>query len=372
MPLVEVTTAFVCEYIAGHALDGAARALAPAAKLFVDKTASWLAKTYTDRYVTLDGPELLAFYSNERPLAIGIGGRNYVLAASLLHRPITGGLLSAQLLQFTQDSGRFAPPSSIDAYVASTKARIEQDRRLWDGKVIRLAALQSNEARIQPASYFDSLATNFAMDNVPSGRAESLRQFSQRRGSLGDLHSSPLVNHIGVVCMVETADGMIVAQHRSKDVALRPRSTSASVSGVLHWDDIARLPHASGVRLDSMLQGALREAEEELGTDLHDCRYLGLIREFQRGGKPELYFFAKSLLSFHQIETCWRKAKDRSESISLLPFEFHSARTAGNHNSLFQFQERVGSVLERADADANFTFTAGVLLSANHVLAGAT
>jgi len=98
--------------------------------------------------------------------------------------------------------------------------------------------------------------------------------------------------------MFETSDGMLVAQRRSSFVANRPHTVSASVSGALDWSDLPQKSESGAVlALSDLVRGAFRESLEELGAEPEALRYLGLVREYLRGGKPELYFFARTSLS---------------------------------------------------------------------------
>ena len=367
MPWIEIGVGVLGKVIAGRAVGWALKRATPVGAIFVDRTAAWFGRTYAEHYASLGETELLAFYENEHPISVDLGGRHFVLPATAAHIPIGHGRVDEQVLSFHVSADAFTLPNTLDAYVQSVQAKIAKDDRLWDGKVVRLEELNDDRAVLRQASYYSALATNFAIDNKPRGRTESLRQVVHRNGSLGPFEASPLTNHVGVVCMVESSDGLLIAQQRSKRVALRPNGISASVSGALAWGDISTSDRGASIPLAAVLAGAVREATEELGTELIDLVYLGLLRELQRGGKPEIYFFAKSPMSFHQIEAARKRAKDRTESTRLQGYEFHSGRRERG-KSQFSFQRRIEVILEASAKSANFTFVAGTLLSANHIL----
>lgn len=203
----------------------------------------------------------------------------------------------------------------------------------------------------------NSLATNFAMDFKPKDIKKTLREhLSEQSGQLCRINKSPLVNHIGVICMVESADGFIIVQKRSSGIANRPNTFSSSVSGALDWKDFS-----SGK--EAHLEGAVREGVEELGIILHDIEFLGLVREFLRGGKPEMYFYTKSKYSFEEIKNNWTKAKDRQESDRLSGYHLDTA-----NSSNFTFQKNICDIIENVGNKANLTLVAGLLLLADSII----
>jgi hypothetical protein len=249
--------------------------------------------------------------------------------------------------------------------------RSSKDSRLFNGQVASLRSISSNDSGdwelvLAAGSYFEALATNFAMDHRPNNREQSLREFiSRRTGRLGDLEESPLVNHLGVVCMVESLDGKLVVQERSHMVANRPNSLSSSVSGALDWSDIGA---RSEWTIEGISLGVLRESLEELGVKSESVWFLGLIREYLRGGKPEAYFYAKSDCTFDEIEAERKTAKDRRESKKLVPYEIHTELLDGSPKEIIAYHERVVRVLEKIGPRANLTLIAGVCLLSNRLL----
>jgi transcriptional regulator with XRE-family HTH domain len=325
--------------------------------------------TLAEKNLRLDGEELVAFYRNETPITIILGDRTFILPATLAHKPTDDGKLSAQVLEFSIQSTPFTLDSQLDVYTRSVIREAESDGRLFNGKVTRLSSLMNKKGVLSPAHYFDALATNFAMDFVAN--SSSLRgRLQGANKKLGDFQDSKLVNHLGIVCIVETADGKLVAQARGSDVANRPASISASVSGASNWTDVYRPDsETSSVPLSALITGALRESIEELGVEPRDIRYLGIVREYLRGGKPELYLYARSSESMDDVVHEYRNAEGRKESNSLSGFDFHSEDvSSSNEKSKIEFQLRVNKILEEYSPSANFTFVAGVLLTARHVL----
>ena len=61
-------------------------------------------------------------------------------------------------------------------------------------------------------------------------------------------------------------------------------------------------------------------------------------------------------------------SEEKKESELIDGFEFHSKSVGGDDSSRFAFQQRVINAINKYDAVSNFTFVAGVLLAAEHVL----
>lgn len=361
---------FIGAYFATKALDAAWMKFSPSTRaIFVEKAERWLAPTLAERYLLLDGEALFSFYRNESPIQITFADQAFVLPAVLAHEPVGEGRLAEQPLAFAVSSKPFTVSNALDSFVQPVRVSAESDARLFNGRVVRLADLSSSNGAVCPAHYYDALATNFAMDHKPSGRTESLREILYAAaGALGPLRGNALVNHIGLVCILETSDGMLVAQRRSAQVANRAHTISASVSGALNWMDIWRIEDGMQLPLSGLVAGAIRESLEELGTEPDQLRYLGIVREYLRGGKPEVYFYGRTSASLGELTTARRNAEGRKESKSLEGFEFQSERVSNDAESRNAFQERVRGTLEQCGDTANFTFVAGVLLTGAHVL----
>lgn len=358
-------------YAAEKALDAVFKATAPKVRrLFAEGVHRRRGGTLADRFLLLEGKSLAAFYRNEKLIEITVAGETFVLPAVFVHEPADDGQLSQQELEFAVSAEPFAVKAALDAYVEPVRSLAQKDSRLFDGKVVRLAALTRTGGVLSSAGYFDALATNFAMDHKPAGRADSLRQFVHVDGHLEPLDESSLVNHIGIAIMVETSDGMLVAQRRSSRVANRPRSISASVSGALNWTDIWQAGDGVAPLSTFLLRGAYREALEELGIGIEsdDVRYLGTIRELLRGGKPEVYFFARTPVASRELAQRRKHAEGRHETKALDFHELHSERVESTESARYQFQRRVEHILQQTGDSANFTFVAGTLLIASYVL----
>ena len=373
MPL-EAILGILGTYALSKVADAALSKAAPTTRrLFSEKIVPWWKWSLAENYLSLKGGQLQNFYRNEKLIEIALGDQSFVLPATMVLESISDGQLSKQNFDCVWSTHPFEISEQIDAYTTPVRSRIEKAKRFFDGRVVRLAgvrdAAETTIISLCPASYFDALCTNFAMDHRPEGRTESLRELLHGNGhALEPFGESHLVDHIGVVCMVESADGMLVFQNRSRAVANRPGTVSSSVSGAANMTDIAAVREGATVTLTDLARAMFREALGELSVEPESIRFLGLIRELLRGGKPELYFYALSSLTLNQIIQSHRHAEERKESKSIDGFEFHSSLVGTDDTSRFAFQRRVIDTISKYVNSANFTFVTGTLLTTAHVL----
>lgn len=318
-----------------------------------------------EKYLKLSAEQLLAFYHKEKPLEIALSGRRYVLPMSMVLDP--SAQQKAEICCETMP-GIFSVPEKFIAYTDPVKKVLAKDKKSFDGRVVRLANLDQTKLFLQEASYYEGVATNFAIDHCPKGRLDSFRELVHgNSGSFGDLEMNPLVNHLGVVCMVETVDGMLVVQKRSRNVTNRGGTLSSSVSGAINWTDIRT--KTSPFSINGLVESTFRETIEELGISSGDeIVFLGLLREFLRGGKPELYFFARTEEPFGKVRAKWRQAEGRKESTDIMGFEYHSLRVGTDELSRDGFKARVRQLMDKTGNTANLTLTAGVALTTRYIL----
>jgi hypothetical protein len=264
----------------------------------------------------MNDADLIRFYANDA--ADDVAGSWEISPAEAvlpMHASLMPGFFKLD------ETGDFSFPPEL------TKAAMSNNIVLRLGGLERVG--QSWLAELQLGNYFDALRSNFAMEQCPGTAGLSLRE--QLHGvtrSVGTLQANPLLNHLGLVAMIRTADENWIIQQRSSKVANRGKTSSASVSGAVSADDIrtqdemeagslidAKQPLQQRINLKAVLERALlRECHEELAVPLTNIRFLGLLREFQRGGKPEAYFFARTPASLTEVVGRHRLAGDRCEA----------------------------------------------------------
>ncbi|XWN35932.1 MAG: hypothetical protein ROO71_08175 [Balneola sp.] len=354
MPFVE----FLTGYVAKKAMDKF---------IFTEKNVTFLKKQvrrkgFAEKNLLLDSVELAEFYSTEELIKIELAGKEYLL-------PMVLGIDILKEIDFVceiQDE-LYLLDKSIHAYTDPIKERAALSSKTVDGRVVRLDNITGNTLHLRKASYYDSLSTNFAMDYVPNNRKESLREYLHgREHKLQPFDQNKLVNHLGVVCMVESSDGQLIVQKRNSNVINRSNTLSASFSGAINWSDLQGLPVPFGI--EKLMIATIREAREELNSDIHDIVFLGMLRELKRGGKPELYYFAKSKKTFLEIDKGFIHGSHNPESKGFLSFEFYSDRLNTSTLEQDRFKNRVKSILEDVEKKANLTLVAGIVISAKELL----
>lgn len=220
-------------------------------------------------------------------------------------------------------AGRFRLPDAVAEATAGGFGHLVATlppERLFDGPVVRLAGLSREDGnggwtlRLQSAGYFDYVRSNLMMDwQGPAGR---LRDLVHRTGRLPAPEESPLADALGISVLLVTADGGLIVQRRARSVMVWPGALGPSAAGMAAPEDFA-----GAATLADLCP--LREAGEELGLPPEviggvEPRFLGLTREFVRGGAPELLYAAHLPLSEAELREASARAADGDEYTELL------------------------------------------------------
>ena len=333
------------------------------------------AMSIADENLQNDSAEaLIAYYANERSVEIRISDFQIKLPFSCIIEPRGRGLCNEQPISFEVDPEKYELPETLHPFSNPVRDAALQKGH-FDGIVFRLDRLRrsanGDSLVLRRASYFDALGSNFNMDSRDPRSGETLRQYlhgEDRR--LCPFESDPLVNHLGVVIMVETVDGYLIVQERSGEVANRAHTRSSSISGSIKERQLERMTaEKSTLSLGDIAAVALEHGMEELAVRIDDLVFLGLFREFLRGGKPELYFFAKTKLSLLEVQAQLFHAEHRRETRRITGIEFTSGIDFGKIGlkSSDAWDFRIAATLNSIGAAANMTLIAGLLLSADYV-----
>lgn len=160
----------------------------------------------------------------------------------------------------------------------------------YDEAVVRLAAHAPGTLKVQRAPYSDGLKSNYAMDGAGELRPLLLAEYGRRLPPLSDARLS---NGLGTAVIVFGADGSPYLPRRAPRQSVFPGGYHCTASGETVW--------SAAAAFDGLFTANIcRELEEEAGlsrADLDWIRPLGLCREFLRGGKPQLFFMARTSLS---------------------------------------------------------------------------
>ena len=176
---------------------------------------------------------------------------------------------------------------------------------------------------IQPATYFNQIGTNLTMDwasGVLGGNpASTIRNNieSHKNGMLPNLKTSILANTLGLaVVLVNTKTKEVLIPIRGSAQAVMAEGKGkfhCSASGVFELDNFPT--KGETVTFDIFIKGMQKEIEEEIGLqkDSYELTPLAFSRELARGGKPQLFFIAKTNIEIEKIKSSMINATDSWE-----------------------------------------------------------
>lgn len=183
---------------------------------------------------------------------------------------------------------------------------------------VRVSMLEpsSQLMRLQRSCYLDQLASNISCDEgigkppttdeladppIPArADAFTFRDLDRdlKTGQLRPLELCHQANTVGVGTLFFDADGVPLLRPRGLsngqidgELAVMPSGLHWTSSGAMQWQDF---PADPGLAQWGFMNAMQREIEEETGILRQDYRLVPLCfaREFERGGKPQLFFAA--------------------------------------------------------------------------------
>lgn len=252
--------------------------------------------------------------------------------------------------EFLVDPNDFELDSSLIPKVKRLKDWIAISRRVWNGDVARLCKIEERkDGKIilcfKKTKYLLGLLTNFFIDAKFKEWKDSFRAILAP-APLPSLEKSLCSNHLGVNCIIETSEEnpKIFLQKISSEVAAtaltRPLQLGPSVAGALSFWHSGSVDVASKAP-PSPFRGMMMEIIDELGLspeDIVDMKLMMICRDLQAGGKPNAFFVAKTKLSFHDVRERRQEARERWESLDLVPFDSDNLEKikelVDNHNNL--------------------------------------
>ncbi len=226
---------------------------------------------------------------------------------------------------------------------------LRNGRRYSNEQNLRLVDIIEEEKsviiKVQPVEYKYFVHTNLVLDARSKGKKYTLREYLHRNGKLEDFKESPLANHLGINILLFTADGSLIMQKRSKVVAFRTKELCPAASGAISLTDVP-----AEITLEQMPK--LREAFEEIGITKADIPtdeifFLGITRELIRGGKPEMFFFAKTNLSEKQITEKWKDARDKWETEKIIFFNFGQVAYESHQMEIHKLLSKIDEFIDK-------------------------
>lgn len=207
---------------------------------------------------------------------------------------------------------------------ASYEAKQKKNNRAYyNSPNLRLAGYKKENGKhyltLQTVYYDDFVHTNLVLD-AKDTQGRSLRDFIHHDGSLEAVEESKLGNNFGINILIFTAEGNLIIQKRSEDVAFRKGEYCPSASGTFEEIDLSEKEYEYNA--NNLKQYITREFREEVGIHsdhVTELKILGITRELIRGGEPEMFAFAKIDLTQNEVIQLSKKAQDRYE-VGMLVF----------------------------------------------------
>lgn len=210
------------------------------------------------------------------------------------------------------------------------KVKVNNESGEWQNDYsIRITKLDllNKKIHIQPATYFDQIATNLTLDwaSEALGEDKSLtirnKYEMSHSGRLPPLRSSILANTLGVAVVLINSDTQeVLIPIRGNEQAIMDNGLGkfhCSASGVFAWDESDKIENM--LSFDFFSKGMEKEIENEIGLtpEQYNLIPLAISRELVRGGKPQLFFVAETSLDIANIQSEMKMAAESWEFINI-------------------------------------------------------
>lgn len=168
--------------------------------------------------------------------------------------------------------------------------------------------------KIQKTYYHEQAKSNLILDYVSDRHNTTLRKdlLKMYPGILPPLNHKSLANNMGLAIIVFYQDNgktwIPYMVRRKKETGVFPGGLHCTASGVAKWPKEENKKDVFNYFTDHMID----ELDEEVGlleNDIYDLKLIALCREFSRGGKPQLFYAAKTSLSLNELRTRRKSAK---------------------------------------------------------------
>lgn len=246
-------------------------------------------------------------------------------------KPIAGSLVvDFSSVKIQLDGVKWKVPSKLHQHAEHAVAlfkekglikKIRGTEEYENNTTMRIDSIDSSGViRAHPASYFDQVGTNITLDwnsGLLEKPATTIRNGEERPldHKLHPLESSVLANTLGVAVVFYDRGLSPDIRLRTDDLAsIQKKGLHCTSSGV--WE----LPgnyHAGEFNASYLEYGARKEIKDEVGLnpDEYALFPVCIARELPRGGKPQIFFVAISLISAERYEEAKRTADESYEFV---------------------------------------------------------
>lgn len=178
------------------------------------------------------------------------------------------------------------------------------DGEEYNGRTLSLRSMnisdQSIEFEFIKSNYYNHLVSN-CIPEVNSSLGNTYRDLLEPGPKLNDLEYTMASNHLGMSCMVFTADERVVLSLRGQKTNVFRGKLSPSISGASNVNSCLSSLNSE----ISLKNWVLNELEDEIPglcyKDLESLFYIGSSRELLRNGKPEIFLCARTSLYAYDI-----------------------------------------------------------------------
>jgi hypothetical protein len=216
--------------------------------------------------------------------------------------------------EFRLSSSRFSLPEKLQA-VKDALVEFQTGGRATDNPTARLARIEylptgGKVLTFERASYFDYIATNHAMDTFIAGYDATVREMIEPGPNLTPFSEAQAANHLGLVCVVETADSKLIMQRKGGNSVTGANSMHVAASAAMNLREPFQNPF-------QVMQNELFEEAALTPDETASIQAIAVGRELARGGKPELFFHL--FVPSEAAEIVARKITDPDKEIDTRP-----------------------------------------------------
>lgn len=222
-------------------------------------------------------------------------------------------------------------------------------------RTVRLFDIRKDDKYIQlsirKTSYHEQAKSNLILDYKSKSSPFTLRDLLiQKYGEkLPPLNDESLSNNVGMATLIFYKHGgrwLPYMVRRQKKMGVFPGGIHCTASGGAKWPESEELTFKNFFR-----EHMLSEIKEEVGLleeDIPDFERIALCREFARGGKPQMFFAAKTDLSLEELDAKREEAKSKIIQSGSRPEIIDGWRLPENANTLLDDIEEHKLTLEAA------------------------
>jgi hypothetical protein len=207
---------------------------------------------------------------------------------------------------------------ALDLYKKLGRIRQLPDGLYENNVSLRITDIKEDTIYCETATYFDQIATNIIMDwdSGLLGSGASIRNNVDiaRNGQLLPLAASRLANTLGVCAMFYNRSLEPLVRIRKPNLGALPAGgLHCTVSGVYSFAD----RRGDAYDLDVLGRGMVAEILRETGLTESEFIFLPVAfgRELPRGGKPQLFYIAISLVDDKDLRMKANRAEEADEYI---------------------------------------------------------